>query len=339
MKLNRDILFLFFFLFTSHFINAQNDFVTLANNKTIEGTINGMKNGVLNFKYSNSNFKIDWNDIKRLESNRTFIFTLTTGEYYKGSFKTDTTNNTSISIFNKGKFYVFNKDFVVEITPIEKSFLNKWKGSIAAGYTLTKSNKNQQFNTSANLSYLSEVSNLNTSASVIRNYLNDSITTNRSEFNLNYKYFVTNRVFTQIGINLLQNEEQKLNLRFTGQGGIGRFLIRSQNSYFSTFIGIAWNNESYSTPETPKKNSAEGWVGIDLSFKPSKGINFSLNGNAYPGITVQERIRANLESAIDFNLIWGLKFRVSYKYNFDSHPPSKAVKHDYVLITALSWGF
>ncbi len=318
---------------------AQNDVVTLTNNKSLVGTINGLKNGILNFKYSNSNFKIAWNDVKTIESERYFVYTLTTGDIYKGSFKTDTTNNNSIAIYNNGQFYVFNKDFVVEISPIEKSFLNKWKGSLSAGYTLTKANKTQQFNTAASLSYLSEISNFTASGSAIRNYLNDSITTNRSEFNLSYKYFVTNRFFTQLGFNLLQNEEQKLNLRFTGQGGFGRFLIRSQNSYFSTFVGIAWNNESYSTPETPKKNSAEGWIGIDLGFKPTNGINFSLNGNAYPGITVKERVRANLESAIDFNLFWGFKFRISYKYNFDSAPPANAVKHDYVLITALGWSF
>lgn len=338
MQLKWQLLWLLFFTI-SYLAIAQNDHVTLTNERTLEGEIMGMKNNTLNFKYSNSNFKIDWEDIQSLESERTFIFTLTTGEYYRGSFKKDTSNKSSIAIYNKGKFYVFNKDFIVEITPVEKSFLNKWTGSVSAGYTLTKANKNQQFNTSASLNYVSESTNLNSSFSAIRNYLNDSTTNSRSELNLSYKYFITNRVFTQVGLNFLQNEEQKLNLRFTGQGGIGRYLIRSQNNYFSTFLGVAWNNESYSTAETPKKNSAEGWFGIDVGLKPVKGINFTLNANVYPGITVKERIRANLESAINFDLFWELKFRISYKYNFDSKPPIKAIKHDYVLITGLSWGF
>lgn len=341
MNFNLKIILFTFFTGLCQLSQAQKDVVTISNNKTIEGEIEGMKNGILSFStfYSDSDFMIEWEDVKSIESERYFVFVLSTGDRFTGGIKNDSTNTTSLAIYHDGQFYVVNKDLIVEIVPIEKSFWSKWSGELSVGYTLTKANRTQQFNANGKLAYLSEVSNLTTSASIIRNYLNDSATNRRSEYDITYKYLITNRLFATIGVNFLQNEEQKLKLRSTGQAGLGRFLFRTHNSHCSYFGGIAWNNETYTTPDSKNLNSAEGWIGLDLKFNEIDDIDFSLTGNAYPGITVKDRVRANLNTSVNFDLIWDLYFNVSFQYNFDSKPPESAVKHDYVLITAFGWSF
>ena len=78
-------------LFTLPAMAGGKDFVIFKNGDRVTGEIKGLSRGVLTFStdYSENDYQIKWEDVRRIESNRPFIFTLQSGERVTGSLATE----------------------------------------------------------------------------------------------------------------------------------------------------------------------------------------------------------------------------------------------------------
>ena len=89
---------------------------------------------------------------------------------------------------------------------------------------------------------------------------------------------------------MLNSEEQGLDLRTTIGGGGGRYLLRSASQHLAAGGGLAWTNENY-TDATPRKNSAEAYLGTEFMTEKMKITDFIARFTSYPSLTISGRYR------------------------------------------------
>ena len=97
------------------------------------------------------------------------------------------------------------------------------------------------------------------------------------------------------------DKPQLLDLRSVFGAGFGYRAIRSDRTELDIFGGATYNRENYSTGV--KRNSAEGLIGDDLSYKFNDRISLEQGFKFYPGITQLGKIR----SLLDASLVAGFK--------------------------------
>lgn len=92
---------------------------------------------------------------------------------------------------------------------------------------------------------------------------------------------------------------------------------------------MAWNNEQYTDPEIPTKNSAEAYLGTEFMTERLKFADLLTRLTYYPSLTIGGRYRINYNFDLDFNLPGDWYFRIGFFENFDSKPPTDLSKNDY----------
>lgn len=81
---------IFFLLFTIHYVSiAQKDSLVFNNGDFIVGDLKSMDKGILTIEptYSDSDFKIKWEDIKEMKATQRYLITLSDGQRINGTFR------------------------------------------------------------------------------------------------------------------------------------------------------------------------------------------------------------------------------------------------------------
>ena len=140
-----------------------------------------------------------------------------------------------------------------------------------------------------------------------------------------------------LSTNLLQNDEQKIKLRATTQGGLGNYIIQTNRMYFAAAGGLAWNYETYTETTDNDKNSLEAFGGLEINIFDIGDLNLLSNLAAYPSLTESQRIR--LDYKFDLKYEFPLDFFISlgFTLNYDNQPVEGASASDYVLQTTFGW--
>ncbi|MCK5457413.1 MAG: hypothetical protein KAI45_09835, partial [Melioribacteraceae bacterium] len=108
----KKILFITLLLVAISSIYAQTDSLVFSKSEVVIGEIKHMKLGVLKIEtnYSENDFEIEWDGLKEIYSNRTYIITLTNGERLIGTINTDPKNKSDVEIItNESEELKMNK--------------------------------------------------------------------------------------------------------------------------------------------------------------------------------------------------------------------------------------
>ena len=290
-KLYSSFFLLFVFIFFSF---AQNDTLILKNGDHIVGDLKSMDRGVLTIEpvYSDSDFKITWEDIKDVTAKQRYLITLSDGQRINGTFRTE----------GEGKIFIDNEDGedltvdqndIVNINSIDNSFLSRLSANIDFGLSLTKANNQRQLNGNLRMGYLAD----RWSAEL---YYNTLITTQdnvadiqRNDAGLGYRYFLPSDWNLGIDLDFLSNTEQSLDLRTSGKLGLGNFIKRTNSLYWNVTGGVALTRETYSsvfnpeegtTTTAPSRESVEGFIGTELNMYDIGDLNLLTTLVVYPTI-------------------------------------------------------
>jgi len=122
-------------LFSQLAVLSQNDTLVTNNGNMIVGEIKNMARGVLQIEtdYSDSDFKIDWSEVKIIKSDRTFVFFNSSGKHFDGSIRMDENDSSKVILFNTVAELSVKIINVVIIKPIETGFWGKFSLELAAG--------------------------------------------------------------------------------------------------------------------------------------------------------------------------------------------------------------
>ena len=305
---------------------AAKDVVITTSGDRLVGEIKGVEKDVLTLStdYSDSDFKIKWDKIVSIESDRQFLLETFDGKRLAGPLKPDEAKK---SIQIGGTSVPLPEVSAVE--SFERGFWSRFDAGFDFGYSLTRANSAKQLSFGGNLSYRAERNVDTLFGNAFRNSQENAPITSRWDLGNDFRHLLGSRWYVNTTQDFLNSEEQGLDLRTTLGGGAGRYLLRSSSQHLALGAGLAWTNENYSDSTLPSKDSTEAYLGTEFMTEKLKVIDLLTRLTYYPSLTISGRHRFNYRFDLDFNLPGDWYLRVGFFDNFDNTPPAGFEKNDY----------
>lgn len=317
---------------------AQIDSLVFKNGDAIAGEIKSMDKGVIQIEtdYSDSDFKIEWDKISRIITQSTFIITRENGTKY---FNTNLYSvNDSVLIIYSGTDHPVSCPIgkIVHLESYKSRFLDRLDANIDVGFSITKAKNQRQFTTRSGISYRAEKWSTDISFNTHRSTQDETEPIERTEGEYNFRYILPRRFYMIATASLLSDTEQKLDLRSNTQLGLGKFLVRTNRSYWGAKLGANRNIEHYSS-ETDDRNSWEGYFGTELNLYDIGDLSLLTVIMAYPSFTEKGRWRLDSSLDVKYDLPFDFYIKLGSSMNFDNRPAEGASKLGYVLQSGVGW--
>jgi len=312
---------------TSAVASGATDVVTMITGERLVGEIKKLEKDVLTLEttYSDSDFKIEWDQIASIESDRQFLVETFDGKRLAGSLKADAATKKTVRV---GDVSVPLAD-VSAIVPYERSFWSRFDAGFDFGYSMTQANAAKQLTLGGNLLYRDKQIVDTMFANAFKSAQSNAPDTQRWDFGNDFRYLFGDRWYANTTQDFMNSDEQGLDLRTTIGGGGGRYLFRSASQYLAVGGGLAWTNENYTDPAIPTKDSAEAYFGTEFMTEKLKVTDLVTRFTYYLSLTIDGLYRINYKFDLDFNLPGDWYFRVGVFENFDSQPPPGLARNDY----------
>lgn len=318
---------------------SQKDSIILKNDHFLIGKIESMDQNILVFEtsYSDSDFKIEWDKVKEIYSDRTFTVALTNGQRFQSNIKTDSTDIKNVILINGGVSFSEDISKVILLDPYGKSFFNRLEFNIDFGITLTQANNLRQFSMNSSFLYDANKWGVYGNYGTINSRQDGTDDIFRMDAAAGFQWFLPKDWYAEFSVNFLSNNEQKIKLRTTLRLGPGYYFSRNNSLVFSASTGLALNNESSTNPLIDPNTSTEAYLGFYFNkynindFSVLTSIVFS------PSLTEDGRFRTDFKLDLKYDLPWDLYVKVGTTYNYDSQPVQGATNGDYVFETGFGW--
>lgn len=316
---------------------AQHDKLIMKNGDKLVGEVKELLTGVLTMEtdYSDKDFTIEWGKVGEIYTKNTFVISHSDGRRINGTITTDPDDSSRVMIFEPGGIVSVRRMDIVALKQLENTFLGRLDASIDVGFNIAKVNSLRQFSSRSYLGYTGRFWGSDASVDVV-NSLQDSVRTKRLDASISGRLLFQRSWFFYVSAKFLQNDEQKLRLRSTTNGGVGKFFINTNKIYFGAQAGLAWNNEQF-TNDTPTRNSLEAAIGLQINLFDIEDFSLLTSGTLYPSITEKGRIRLDFKIDLKYDLPLDFYIKFGYTHNYDNKPIEGASIHDYVLNATFGW--
>jgi len=285
-------------------VSAQTDSLILNNGDVIVGKIKNLNKGVIQIEtdYSDSDFKIEWDQVSEIYSPRTYQITLSDGTRLKMPINSTLNNPKRIIIGGDTTSMIIDLMDLVYINPIEKNFISRLSAAVSIGYNFTASNNLSQFSSRISLGFLADYWSLDGSLDIVKSTQDDAENVSRTDGLITFRYFLENDWYLMAQSDFLSNDEQKLKLRAAFSTGIGKLLVHSNKMILGFSGGGVWNNEVFTDETVEDKRSVEAFLGSQLDIFDIGDLNLFTSLTVYPGITESGRIRADFKFDLKYDL-------------------------------------
>ena len=315
---------------------AQTDTVTTATGEKLVGEVIKVEKDVLTFStvYSDSDFKIKWDQVASIDSDRQFLVETFDGRRVSGSLRTDAAKK---AVQVGGVAIPLAEVSLVQ--PFARTFWSRFDSALDFGYSMTQANDATQLTLGGNLVYTDEHVIDTVVGNVFKSSQANTSDTQRWDLGNDFRYLIGDRWYVNTTQDFLNSDEQGLDLRTTIGGGGGRYLLRSASQHLAVGGGLAWTNEGYKDPAIATKDSGEAYLGTEFMTEKLKVTDMVTRFSYYPSLTIDGRYRINYTIDFDFNLPGDWYLGLSIFENFDSKPPSGLSKNDYGLSNVFGFKF
>ncbi|PZX48514.1 DUF481 domain-containing protein [Algoriphagus chordae] len=338
---------------------AQNtDSLLLKNKNLIVGEIKSMDKGVLTIEtdYSDSDFKVTWDEIIQIASTKKFLITLSNGKRYNGTLNSVDTLKAEIDTYDPESFIrnisikkkketteqpeggkeIIELSQIVYLNALDEGFWSRLSASIDFGWSLTRANNLRQLNLRSGLGYLADRWKITSSVNSLRSTQDEVDDVKRTDASAAFNYFLPKDWFLLYNFTYLSNTEQLIKSRVGNQIGLGKYIIHTNKTYFGFQAGVNLNSESY-YDDTPSGNSGEAMLGAELNLYDIGDLNLLTSVMAYPSLTEKNRFRTDFKLDLKYDFFSDFYLKVGTTMNYDNQPVAGATKLDYVLQTTVGW--
>lgn len=323
-------------------LNAQIDSLVMNTGEILVGEIKDLKQGVIVIEtdYSDSDFKVEWDKVKYINTDRKYLITTTEGDRYHGSLESKGgPEMVTIQDLEQGAV-VLNIIDVVFMKSVDETFLSRLDILMSVGYSLTKANESQQFSARLNAGYSSHVFGLDLYYNSVRSVQKSdsaTISTIRTEGGAGVRFFLYRDWFAMTNAEFLQSSEQKLDLRSLVTLGFGNYMVNTNRMYFVMLAGGAWNIENYGDAGLNDRNSVEVFAGLEYNIFDIGDLNMKTSVYGYPSLTEKGRFRTDFSFDLKYDFPLDFFINLGYTLNYDNKPVEGASDVDYVLQTTFGW--
>lgn len=322
-------------------LKAQQDSLTLNNNDVIVGTVKSMNKGVIIFEtsYSDSDFQIDWDAVKKIKTKSKFLLNLSDGRRVNGTFSS-TSDGKLLLIDEDGEQIEVSQEAIVYVNSLDEGFFSRLNANIDLGYSRTKANNQSQFTLNSRLSYLEDFWSLDVYYNSLLSRQDSINDIKRNDAGIGFRYFLPTDWYLSADVTFLSNTEQALDARINSKVGIGNYIIHTNKSYWGFNLGTASNVENFSEASgTEDKISWEGFIGSELNLYNIGDLNLFTTATFYPSLTESGRIRTDFrfDAKYDNFIFNDLYIRAGVTVNYDNQPAISGNETDYIFTTGFGW--
>ena len=326
--------------FATSFVYSQSDSLILVNGDVIIGELKDMNKGVATIEtdYSDDDFTIEWDGIKEIYTVSSFMITLSDGTRLHGKVESDGDNKLKL-LLEDGESKVIELDELVFLKSVDNGFWDQVYANVDIGLDLTKANNLTTFSTRSALGYLAQKWSIDMTFNTLLSKQDSTTDIKRTDASMTYKYYLPRDWYIPIAGTYLSNTEQRLDARWNGLLGIGKYIVHTNRVYWGVGVGASFNNETYSPigEDITHTSSWEGYFGTELNMFDIGDLNLLTNVRAFPSITEAGRWRVDFNFDAKYDLPMDFYIKLGYSLNYDNHPVVGASDLDYVLHTGFGW--
>lgn len=318
---------------------AQTDSLVFTNNNIMVGEVKSMNKGVVTIEtdYSDSDFKIEWDKVKELYSESSYLIILTNGDRFNGTIETAEPPIWNI-IRITGDTVNVQRDEIVYFKSYKSDFWSRLTASIDLNYSFTKANNLNQAGGTLALGYVAPKWSLTAGYNILRSNQNNVETTLRTDGNLSFRKFLPKDWYYTIVFSFLSNTEQLLNLRTNLKSGFGKYIIHTNATYLGAEAGISGVNEDFEG-QAENQNSLEGYIGAEYNMYDVGDLDLLTRMVVYPSITESGRWRIDYDLNLKYDLPLDFYIKAGLTLNYDNQAVEGAENLDYVVQTGVGWEF
>lgn len=315
---------------------AQIDSLILINDNVIIGELKDMNKSVVSIEtdYSDSDFKIEWEGIKEIYTQRQFLINLTDGRRLTGTISSVSPGIVNISGEDVNEDVNVNE--IVYLDKYGKDFLSNFYATIGVGLNITKANNFKQFSINATAGYLAEKWSLDLNFNDLSSSQDEVEPTERTEGGLEFRYLLPKNWYLSAAVNFLSNTEQAIKLRTNGKLGAGYFIKRTNVLYWGVGGGAAVNIEDFSN-DAPDRQSMEAYFGTEINLFNVSDFSLISNVYAYPSLTESGRWRVDYLLNTKYDLPLDFYIGLNFSLNYDNQPAEIGREVDYVFGASFGW--
>lgn len=315
---------------------AQNDSIWLRNNDILVGELKTLAKGIVTFKtsYSDTDFKIDFNEVTAFTTERLCVVNLTNGSRYTGRIKSNSTGY--VQIINDDK--VIHEIAIQEIIFLEEISQRFWKrftGALDVALNLSKTKNNKQLTFSGNLKYSSDRWNFKTAFNVLYADQDSVDRIERKDASLTGLRYI-NKWYVSTDIVYLSSTELGIRNRINPGLSFGRTLYTTSKLYWLAGSGLNYNIEEY-FDETLNKESTELQLLTQFEMYNFKDFSLFTKAIGYPSLSERGRFRMDFNLVLKYDLPYDIYIKANFILNYDNQPAIEGNYTDYVFSTGIGW--
>ena len=327
-------------LLTSSAFGKYDDVIFLKNGDRLSGDVKELTRDMLRYKTdSMGTIYVRWEDIQSIETEKILRIELKSGRRVVGTLaRGDAPEQLVIATKSEDERHYF--DNLVAFVPLKlrRDWIDRIEGGIKFGLNGTKGSNTVQWNLGADALYRGEDWEISSRWDSIFTDKSDDSSTERINFINSYRKFLSNRWFWTALLGYERNDELGVDNRYSGGGGVGRFLIRS-NSFELLFSSGLIASREFRTDDI--NTQLEAYVTGSLAwFKhrfPKTDIRTDVT--VLPSLTESGRRRTNWDVSIAREIIEDLNLDLSVYYTTDNQSPDEAGRDDWGIVTSIEYTF
>jgi len=347
MKICNVLLVVLMFLLPGLVLADKTDIIILKNGDRVTGEITRLDAGQLEFNTDTmGRVKIDWLYISEIISNKNQAVETITGQRYVGTLqkpddRDDDVDGDHVIIETVRGPIELPPEELVTVWPVEAGFLDKMDLAFALGLDYARSTDIGNLNLSTDFRYLTidRRTEATLRTDITRQSSGDEQT--RTVMTGLHEYMLPEMKFRNWNFSIESNDALGLNLRVSGGAAFGRYLVKTNNTWFSLSGGLAATQESPDGKHSETNLEAVGSVRYRFFrySEPERSLDTSFN--VYPSLTDTGRVRADLRNTFKLELVRDFFWAMEIYADYDNEPLAKGdtEKLDYGMTTSIGWSY
>jgi len=222
--------------------------------------------------------------------------------------------------------------------------LNKWKGSVNAGVTVTDGNTELTTLSAAGDATLRREKDRITLGAFwnfqeTKNAASgaNEISQRTSGANAKYDYFLNERTYLFGQASAENNKLADVDLRATVGGGAGYQFIERENLKLSTEAGLAFVSEDYGSSPDSEYLSARG--AYDVDWQVNEDVQVLHTGVVFPSLEDSEDVYVKLDTRARVTLTKSMFAQLQWVLDWDNTPAQGAKREDNRYLLSVGWSF
>jgi hypothetical protein len=316
------------------------DVIFLKNGDRLSGDIKELARDQLRYKTdAMGTIYVRWEDVQSVETEKFLRIEMKNGRRLVGTLgRADAPEQLVIATRKEDERHYFEELVAFVPLKLKRNWIDRIEGGIKFGLNGTKGSNTVQWSLGVNGLYRGEDWEFNTRWDSIVTDKSDDTSSERINFMNTYRKLLSNRWFWTALVGYDRNDELGIENRYSGGGGVGRFIVRSNRLELLFSSGLLASREfSTAGVNTNLEAYAQGGVAWFRHRFPKTDIRTDIT--ILPSLTDSGRLRSNWDISITREIIQDLSLDLSVYYTTDNQAPTESGKDDWGVVTSVEYSF